>query len=363
MTRRSSLPRIAIALLAGASISSLPRFAGAEDQSRPTAGASRRAHGGDEDREDSDADARAFLKGKGEGSLDNPIALAQEARLEALCGELQGRRSKPHGDEVERGIERHELALKAESARRAVYRILVDPRGFRMGEYRVEEGALPLRLDQAFVALDGAVTLSAMKRGGAWFKLAPKEASALLQRIASKEIALDLLFRLDRGSDELSPCFSTPKSAAYSLRIEPLSYALVDVATKKPIASAATPEMKSLKSWLEPGAPSLRISVHSVEGALDPDQINAALESKRKDFESCLAPILQSADATAVLGFQAIVAPSGGIKNVRLQVSAIDHPQAAACVEKVIASATAPKSAKGALAQVTIAVDRDSAQD
>jgi hypothetical protein len=167
-----------------------------------------------------EADLRAFLKGKGEGSLSNPIALDTEARVETLCKELQGRRASSDKDAVERSIERHELKMKAESARRAAYHVRVGPKGFRVGDYNFDQGTLPLKLDQQLVALDGAVTMAAMEKKGAHFKLSPKDATALVARIDKKEIALDVDFRLDSAKD-ISPCFSAPKSAAYALRIEP----------------------------------------------------------------------------------------------------------------------------------------------
>jgi hypothetical protein len=324
-------------------------------------GASAGAFAADDEHEGTEeAEARAFLKGKGEGSLENPIVLATEARVSALCSELQGRRSKPSASVVDRGIERKELKMKAESAARAVYRIQVDARSVRAGEYKVDDGKLPIKTDQAFMALDGAVSLSVIKHGGASFKLAPKEASDVAARIADGQIGLDVLFRVDDGGRGISACFSAPKSEAYSLRVVPLAYTLIDAASSKPIANTTTHEMKALKSWLEPGAASLRIAAHAAEGG-DSEAFNLALESKRQAFEACLQPVLQSSDATAVLGFSARVAPNGTVSNIHLQVEAIDHPEAIACVEKVLASASGPKSSKGSDAMVTIAVEREAA--
>lgn len=314
--------------------------------------------------EQEETEARAALKGEGEGSLKNPMKLDSEAALAKLCDALEGpRRAQAEGDAYARGLARHELKLRSRLAQRSVYQIRVAPGGFKVDDYRYERGRLPLKLDRSLVALDGAATLSVIRHKGGMFEVAPEQAWSLAQQIESKQVALEIVFRIDAEPRGLGGCFSYPKSAVYNLQIEPLSYALLGASSNQVLAGSTTPAMKRLQTWLDPGLARLELAVAGVEGTVDAEQLRAAIEGHRNAIEACMKPVIDSAYETAVLGYAVTIAPSGALAGVHREAEAIDHESVGPCVDRALASVAVTKAQRGSSAHLAITVARAVSED
>lgn len=300
--------------------------------------------------------ARAFLKGNDEGALGHPLAIGTEDKAEQICAALGGTTEIKGEKAPFVRPTRRELKAQRDAAAHKVYRALVSAGNFKVGEYRPAKGLLPLKLDRSLVGLDGALILSVMKKEGGAFHLGAKEAEDLAQRIEAKQVALEIVFQVD-DAPGLSACFSYPKSATYSIRIEPLTYALIDVATQKPIASTSTPALRELREWIEPGAPTLRLAAHSADGVID-EALTGALEAKRGQVQGCLDSVMRSADGTAVLGFSATAAPGSSLRDLQLDFQTLGQDPAAACVQKALASVVA-RGARASRVEIMVTVDRD----
>jgi hypothetical protein len=297
----------------------------------------------------SDDDVRAFLSGQEPGSLAQPIALDAESKVESLCNDLM----------VSRGRATQELRAKKKAAERKIYRVRVETKGFKLGEYQADDKMLPLSLDQSLVALDGALSLAILDRDSGEFELSAQAAQGVLSTAEKKRLALEIVFRVDREHDGLPACYSYQKSGAYALRIEPLTLTLIDTSAQKQVASKTTDAMDDLKSWLEPGKAMLNVLVHDVEGPIDGEALTTAINKRSADLQSCLSAVMKSPSATAVLAYAATVTTGGAITELRREVEAAEQSGAASCVEKVIASVSAAKMPRVSRVHVTVSVDRE----
>lgn len=317
----------------------------------------------DENEDDEDVDPieehkrdeadRTHVSGNTPGSLASPLAIKDETRLKLLCDALQSEKhGLPEGDPAA-------LAIAKRAALRDVYTVSVPPGGFKLGEYRSRAGRLPLRLDHPLIAVDGAVRLIAAQKAGGAFDIKTKEAAALLASVEEKKIGLEVTFRVDRAMAEtMPPCFSYPKSAAYALNIEPLSFALVEVANNnKRVVEAKTPALEELKTWMNPGKARLAIIATS-EGPVDSDALSKAIEAKRGELEGCFGPMMQSVSGTGMVSYEAAVAPSGAVTEVRREAESLDDSNAGECAAKILAAVSAPKAPKTSRAHVSLTVER-----
>lgn len=296
---------------------------------------------------------RAHVAGNTPGSLASPLLIKEETRLKLLCDALQSeKRGLPEGDPTA-------LALAKRAALRDVYTALVPPGGFKLGEYRSRAGRLPLRLEHPLIAVDGAVRLIAAQKAGGAFDLKAKEAAALLAAVEEKKIGLEVMFRVDRAmADTMPACFSYPKSAAYALNIEPLSFALVEVGNNnKRVVEAKTPALEELQAWMSPGKARLAIIATS-EGPVDSDALVKAIESKRSELEGCFGAMMQSVSGTGMVSYEAALAPSGALTDVRREAESLDDASAGECAAKILAAVSAPKASKTSRAHVSLTVER-----
>jgi hypothetical protein len=305
-----------------------------------------------EDSKHDEAD-RNHVAGKAEGSLAFPIALKDEARLEKLCAALQGSRgAKPEDDFTV-------LAANKRIAMRDVYTVLVQPGGFKVGDYKNRSGRLPLRLEHPLFALDSALRLVVAQKSGGSFVIPAKEASAILNAIEEKKLALEVSFRIDGDmADTLAPCFSYPKSAAYVLNVEPLTYALIEVGNNhRRRAEQKTPALAELKEWMAPGKARLAI-IASSEGPVDSDALTKAVEAKRGELEACFGSLMQSSSAVGMVAYEASLTPQGAIADVRVEAEALEDDAAQACAQKVIAAIGVAKTARASKAHVALTIER-----
>lgn len=296
---------------------------------------------------------RAWVAGKGEGALGAPIAIRDEARAAKLCDALQGERNAKPDANLE------QLEVAKHSALRDVYTILLAPGGFKIGEYRPRAGRLPLRLEHPLTAFEGALRMIVTQKAGGAFSIPAKEASAIVSAIDDKKLGLEVVFRVDSDmAESMTPCFSYPKSAAYALNIEPLSFTLVDVGSNnRKRAEAKTPALDKLKEWMDPGKARLSIAA-TAEGALDSEVFAKVIEAKRGELEACFGTMIQSVSATGMVSYEASVTPQGSVTDIRLEAESLDDDQVGACAAKVIAAVGAPRAAKGSKAHVALSIER-----
>jgi hypothetical protein len=294
---------------------------------------------------------RLYVAGTEIGSLAAPIELKDESALEKLCKDVQPLRT------ANTNLDPAELRTNKRTAMRNVYSVVVAPGGFKIGDYHHRGSRLPLRLEHPLNALDGALRLIVVQRAGGSFEVASKDAAALSKDIEEKKLGLEVVFRIDGAmSETLAPCFSYPKSAAFALNVEPLSYALVEAKVRR--AETKTPALAKLKEWMEPGKARLAI-IATAEGPLDGAALTQAIETKRAELEACFASTMQSAAATGVVAYEASVARDGSLADVRLEAESLSHDEAAgACAAKVLATVGAPKAAKPSRAHVAFNIIR-----
>ncbi|MCK6550930.1 hypothetical protein L6R52_34150 [Myxococcota bacterium] len=314
-----------------------------------------KAHAGREARAEAE---RQFLRGTEPGSLARPKILATDADVAALCSALDGPRRRIDGDAVYTAPKKKELRARRSEALRGVYQVTVAPGAFRAGTYDPDDAVLPLAVDHGIVALQGALTLQIMDRRDAELAMPPQDAARLAKQIESKALSLVVTFRPERdGADELSPCFSPAKSAAWVLRVVPLAYALVEPATAKQVASVTTEARRELDRFVDPGPAELVTSVE-LEGGADPSAFARALDAERPKLATCLEAVMSSAGETGVLGFGATTTPAGGLVDVRVEVEAVDAPSARDCVARIIEALVVPRSSKPVKLHVTVGVER-----
>lgn len=306
---------------------------------------------------------RQFLRSGEVGSLARPKLLAGDPDVAALCTALEGPRRRLEGDAVYTAPSKKELRARRHEALRGVYQVTVAPGAFRAGLYDPDDQVLPLAVEHGITALQGALTLQIMDRRDAELALPAAEASKIARQIEGKALSLRVTFRPERdGADELSPCFSPAKSAAWVLRVVPLSYALVEAASAKVIAEVTTEARRELDQFVAPGPAQLVTSVE-VEGGADPTSFVQALDAQRPALTTCLEPLMRSAGETGMITFGASTAPAGGLADVRVEVEALDVPGARACVEKIVTGLAAPKTPKPARLHLAIAVERTPSSD
>ena len=124
----------------------------------------------------------------------------------------------------------------------------------------------PLAIDKSLLALDGALVLQVMDRDGAAFETKADDARAWIERAEKKALRVAITFQVDdEHAEELSPCWSYPKSESWSLRVRPLRYELIDTAGKS-LASSATERMEEIDSWLGKKGPDVEITAQKTEG-------------------------------------------------------------------------------------------------
>src|SRR5688572_11381219 len=104
-----------------------------------------------------------------------PIELTDFKALESVCTEVSKRSPvDPEDEDADAKQERWERERHALFTK--VYRATVDPKSVRFQPYDAADGELPIALERALPALDGALLLTVMDREGAAFEVKSEEA-------------------------------------------------------------------------------------------------------------------------------------------------------------------------------------------
>jgi hypothetical protein len=293
---------------------------------------------------------RSVLSSDQPGSVQKPLELADAKVVASLCSEVSRRSPVDPEDEsaeADQASERWEAERKLTFAK--VYRATIDPKSVRFDPYDVEDGALPIAIQKSLPALDGALLLSVMDRGGARFVMPQDHAKKIAERAENKELKLVITFQIDdHHAEELSPCWSYPKSETWSLRVMPLRYELIDSSAS--LASATTERMDEIGEMLET-KPDVEVTARVVQGVVDQAALDKAVGEKKSAIGSCLA----NAGDTATFGFSAGVA-SGKLSQVRVEIEASDDPAAANCIAAALAGTAAPKASANAAVSVVVSL-------
>jgi hypothetical protein len=230
------------------------------------------------------------------------------------------------------------------------YRATVDPTSVRFGAYDSKRKRLPIQVDRSLIASGGALVLSVMDRRGSYFTLEDAEARALTGRAEQKQLRLAIVFELDdAGSDAVPPCFTYPKSETYSVRIAPISYALLD-AEGRALAEARTDRGID---GADKGV--VQISTRVVGGVVDEVALFEAVDARRAEMSACFQALIAGGQS-GVVGYAA-VADGEKLREVRPEMEAIDDPAATECVAKVLAAASLRKPSRAGRVAIVVRVD------
>ena len=275
-----------------------------------------------------------------------PKALESLDDVSEVCRALQLPLADEHGQ--------LELTDSYRAATEAVYHARVGPRGFALAPYR--GSALILRVDRGLAALDGALSLAVLDRGSGRFMLGPREAKAIAVAQQARKVALDVVFTVDHQAGELTPCFSLPHSEAASLRIRPISYALIDVDNGTVMVRTRTPEHARQLARRGAGPPDVSITVSHATGVRKADAVQKVLQRRQEQFAGCLVKDRPEAQPDDVVGLSAYVAPAGGLSLVRVEIASMEDSKVTRCLERTLQRVVLPPSARPSRIGVVVEV-------
>ena len=296
---------------------------------------------------------RSVLSSDQPGSVQKPIELTDAKGVAAVCGDVS-RRSPvdPEDDSAEADDQRAAWESSRKLTFAKVYRATIDPKSVRFHGFDVEKSVAPLAIDKSLLALDGALVLQVMDRDGAAFEAKADDAKAWIERAEKKHLRVAITFQIDdEHAEELSPCWSYPKSESWSLRVRPLRYELLDPGGKS-LASSATERMEEIDTWLGKKGPDVEITASVVKGVVDQAALEKALGEKKNAVGACLS----NAGDTATFGLSAGVA-GGRLGDLRVEMEASDDPAAANCIIAALSGTSAPKASAGASVSVLVSVN------
>ncbi|MCB9650187.1 MAG: hypothetical protein H6730_26900 [Deltaproteobacteria bacterium] len=287
-------------------------------------------------------DDRAFLASDAVGALTSPKELDGVAAVQQVCEALtEGLDPARDPDDP--------VPEAVQAARRAVYRLVIPPKGFEVGP------GLQLRLERPLVTFGGSVTLVVLDRSGGTFDVPPATAPALARQVEEARTALEVVFRLEGTDSDLSPCFGHPKSGARGLRAEPLSYALLDAKTGAVLARIRTRHLARLTRWLRPGAAQVEVDVQA-KGGVDPAAARAALDGEAA--RACLEPVASSPAGTGMASLSAQVDAQGRLTNVKAELDSFADEAVARCLVAAVAQARLPRGKRPGSLTARFAVER-----
>jgi hypothetical protein len=295
---------------------------------------------------------RSVLASDQPGSLKLPIELTDSKVVAAACAEVAKRSPvDPEDESAEADLQQEKWDAERKLIFARVYRATIDPKSVRFDPYRVEDAALPISIQRSLPSLDGALLLSVMDREGAHFGMSAEEAAKMVERAEQKELRIQVTFQIDdQHAEEVSPCFSYPKSETWSLRVMPLRYELIDAGAAS-LASTSTERMSELGEMLEKKPADVEITARVVNGVVDQPALEKSIGEKRSAIGACLG----NAGDTATFGLTARVA-GGKLSDVRVEIEASDDPSAAACIAGALSGAAAPKASAGASVSVLVSM-------
>ncbi|MBK8013701.1 MAG: hypothetical protein IPK13_20420 [Deltaproteobacteria bacterium] len=306
---------------------------------------------------------RSMLSGPDAGSLSNPLRLQDAHSVAKICRAIANvPRPSRDGDAYRRGAARAERASDQRRAMAQVYEVTLAGSAFRVGDYRFAKRLLPLELNRSMRAVDGSLILQVMDRRGGAFRLEPEEAKGIAQKLAHQQLALRVVFRA--AQDEGPACFAYPKSGASNLRIEPLSYALIDQANGGVLARTRTPALESLRTWVHPGQARLAIDVRGMDAAnRGYAALRTALQNARPGLERCVKDILVSQHRTLTASFALSIGRPKTPEAVRVLVQNAEPEQedVVRCLEAEIAKTPVPPASAPLEVELWVAVERGDA--
>ena len=303
---------------------------------------------------------RALLSGADAGSLSNPLRLQDAHSVAKICRTMENvPRSSRESDAYQRGAALAERASAKRRALSAVYEVTIPAGSFRVGDYRFAKKLLPLELTRGMRAVDESLILQVMDRRGGAFRLEPEEAKGVALKIARQQVSLRIVFRA--AQDDGRACFAYPKSGASNLRIEPLSYALIDQASGGILARARTPALEALRAWVHPGQARFAIDVRGLDSANKAQaSVRTALENARPALEGCVKEVVASEHETLVASFVVSVGRAKTPDSVRVVVENAEPEQESAvrCLQTALTKTTVSPAAGSVEAEVWVAVER-----
>lgn len=288
-------------------------------------------------------DSRAFLAGAQSGSLASPHGLDDAPAVKRLCEGIADLHLPPA-----EGEERPEAVVRAQHA---VYRLQIPPAGFSL---RSDSEALSVDMRKLLQTFDGQVSITALASADSTFSVAPEVVRGVKAAAKAKRVGLELTFTLEGTESGVPVCFARSGGKARLLRVQPMSYALVDTDSGAELARLRTTAWAELSAWVSPGAATVQVQATSGERTLTAVQD----ELRTSDLESCLGGLLETPTATGVVSFAGFVTKRAGLGDVRVQVDALNDPKALRCVQDKVEALAMPGVALGAPVSVQVSVQR-----
>lgn len=286
---------------------------------------------------------RAFLASDAAGSLQSPMRLEAIAEVAKLCADVRAPRAlEPDA----------EPSSKTQAALRKVYAARVPAGGFALAD----EG-LALDLSRPLRALGGDLGLAVLDRDAGAFTASDEVVEGLRTQVRRGQVVVDVVFRLEGRDEDLPPCAGHAKSGAFTLRVEPLSFTLVDAAKGAELLRVRTPAWSALSAHLEPGAGAVRIEVRVAEGVVDVERIEAELE--RSALPGCFAPVLETPAESGVLSYSATLTPQGKLTDLAVELDALGQAEVAQCAERALAELKLEAGRRAARLSVVVGVERE----
>lgn len=264
-------------------------------------------------------DDRTFLGGTEVGALVAPAYIKNIDQVQALCTVLAPKRDEAPTD-PRRGL-----------ARRAVYRVTVPAEGFRL-----MPTAVTVDLQYNLRTMGGRLNLAVLTGTDSTFGLTPTEAQGVTAAAEAGKLALDVVFRLEGEDADLPACFAGGFAGTYGLRIEPLSFTLVDAKHGTPWAHLRTARGAVFAQWLSPGGAAVSVKVISQGTEIDTVTLGGALATS--DLRQCLVPVTTQRAASGLVSMSGTLNAKGRLEDLAVQVDALQEAGVVTCLLKTLSA-------------------------
>ncbi len=260
---------------------------------------------------------RAFLGGTETGALVAPASIENIDQVRTLC-EVLGPKVDAASRDPRRGL-----------AHRAVYRVRVPAQGFRL-----KSDAMALDLQSKLRTLREHLSLAVLTGTDATFALTRSEANGVRTAIQSQALALDVVFRLEGDAKDQPACFAGGFAGTYGLRIEPLSFTLLDPKQGTVWAHLRTARGSAFAKWLHPGAAEVSVKVRSAGHTLDEVGLGGALATD--GLRECLLPVTAQRSASGLISMTAVLSQQGRLEELKVQIDALQEAGVVQCAVRVL---------------------------
>lgn len=295
----------------------------------------------------SDPADRAFLGSQMPGSLVAPQPIEALSEVKALCAAI----AEVHLE----GEDEVEPDEAARAAARAVYRVVVGPGDFAL---KWDQGDVVLDLRRPLRLFRDDLTLMVMASAESTFAFTPEVAEGLHSRVRAKQVALEVVFRLEGTESGVPACFVTAGGHGYRLRVEPLSYTLLAVDSKAELAQLRTPVWSQLHAWVAPGAASVRLDVVLLDGKLA-DLEGTQADLRTEALSACWKTMSASRNETGLLSLVAQVSKQSRLVDIEVEVDAVQAPPVVDCVLTALAAAPLTHTSGWAKLSIQVGVERE----